>query len=618
MIKKVRDRPRITRKANLRLHVNQAEAEQEQASQGVDSKQLASAIQHPTRDNLSANTVMQLQRRYGNRFVNSLVQRQTVSKTPASIQRLTTDESYYYHATESDSVNVKDLRDTQAFKKLVSNIRMYHLLSQNQFMRTNLSTMLSKLDVIYRAAELFDGEAFKVARKAERLLDPTDIRYKDMIGTLKIAEVAMDDVNQEREAIKTIQKTEAFRDGELTWKDALFLARMGETPDTILTEGDLAGGNGTNDAGNPENLTGGAVSEVTALDYQESEGGSKRRVFKPNEEKAQTPLETVKSSNVQSTYRAMAISRVNEMIKTKMNEAGREFQSLVGDFDVAQYGGKIGSVGDFAEGKEAVRNVDKDGERKEYALNIDISDIAIQQQLANLQLFDILTGQIDRHQGNIFIQKGKGKESKVTGIDNDFSFATDTSIRSLGPTTLPEKIDLYFAQMILAITPNELLDQLKGLGQQEKDAAVTRLKALHELLENKLAANELLVAPGDTNYPDAPSWGDVDIDSYRSAENLSGIRDYAGQIKAKRDKAYQAVVQNPAIEPEQDEKGNWVLEYDTDFYLKASEENGSDLFELVEAARADSLEKSALQYGSGSHSGRRRRNQGIGMGVSRN
>lgn len=605
--------------ADLSLRPEQAEQEQEHESEGLDSNQIASVIQNPTSSNMTPNVVMQLQRQYGNQFVNSLARRQTVSKAPQGIQRLSVDENYFYGSTEKD-VNTKDLRLSPAYKKLVANIRMYHLLANNPVTVNGASALLQKLTTIENAVKEFDVDIFRLVRKADRAGKKSQFVYLEDVTI-----TTLDDVKQDREAISAIQSNPAFRINRMTWRDALFIARLGETPDSILTEGDLAAGQGTNDVGNPEKLGGGMISEVTALDYQQDGGGSKRRVFKPNEKAPGSPIDSINKLNVQTTYRAMAVSRVNAMIKAKMVEAGREFKSLVGNFDVAQYKGQVGSVADFAEGKDAAKNIGPNPAMpdKVYRLNVDISDVSLQQQLANLQLFDIITGQIDRHLGNMLIDQGKDKETKVTGIDNDFTFSTDTDLtKNVGVTTLPEKIDRYFAEAILAITQNEFLDQLKGLRKQDKEAALARLAEVQKLLATKLANNELLVAPGDTDHPDAPSWADVDTKSYRSSDFKTGIKDYAGELQANRNKAYKAVLNNPALEPEQDEKGRWVLEYSKDVYLQASEDDGSDLFALVEEARKEAAwskkkstnDRAGFNIGSRGRTGVR---QGLSIGGNR-
>ena len=60
-------------------------------------------------------------------------------------------------------------------------------------------------------------------------------------------------------------------------------------------------------------------------------------------------------------------------------------------------------------------------EGKNAFLEVNYSDPDIQRGLSDLEVNDYLTGQIDRHGGNIFIDTS-GTPPKVTGIDNDLAF----------------------------------------------------------------------------------------------------------------------------------------------------------------------------------------------------
>ena len=60
-------------------------------------------------------------------------------------------------------------------------------------------------------------------------------------------------------------------------------------------------------------------------------------------------------------------------------------------------------------------------------LNVDLNDVTLQRHVANLQLLDVITGQLDRHMGNVKIQQavgGAAGPSAVTGIDNDFALSS--------------------------------------------------------------------------------------------------------------------------------------------------------------------------------------------------
>lgn len=535
----------------------------------------------------SVSDILQLQSTHGNQFVLQMLRKNqapTSSQSHSKIQRLSTTETYYYATTEKfreqNEEPMAQLRAHPSYRGLVSNVRMYNMLARNIFNRASAGPLTEKLDKIHSHAAQLDGFVFKKRRSfsshASKALD-------NMVQT------ALDDVKQERDAINALINNGDVADGTISWKEGIFTTRAGVSPTSILTEDNLADGTDDNEVGNPESLGGGAISEVTALDYETEDGGSERRVFKPNEVEAETPG-SIDDKNVQSTYRALATSRVHQLIAGKMAEAGRDFKALVGNFDIAKYNGQLGSVGDFADGKEASRNIGGTATNpdKVYRLNIDISDISLQQQLANLQLFDVITGQIDRHIGNIMVEQGEGKDTKITGIDNDFTFSMDVDLsKNVGKTTMPEKIDRYFADAILSIDPAEFLAQLKGLRQGEKDAAAARLEAVQAQLRQMRDDNLLLVAPGDTDYPGAPNWIDVDTSTYRTSSFGTGKKDYAMEMYRNHTMAYQAVKADPSIDVEQDEKGRWVLEYQDGLYLQAMEDDGSDLKALVQQAKIE-------------------------------
>ncbi len=131
-------------------------------------------------------------------------------------------------------------------------------------------------------------------------------------------------------------------------------------------------------------------------------------------------------------------------------------------------------------------------------LQIDYSDPEIQKGLSDLQVNDFITGQIDRHCGNIFIDP---VTKKVTGIDNDLAFPeTDRDDFTTRKTAngkvvkgLPETMHKDTAQKILDLSPHDLRRQLmamevpNGVGRLSKasiDGAVDRLKTLQQEIKN--------------------------------------------------------------------------------------------------------------------------------------
>lgn len=161
----------------------------------------------------------------------------------------------------------------------------------------------------------------------------------------------------------------------------------------------------------------------------------------------------------------------------------------------------------------------------------------IQKQLSDLQLIDALTGQTDRHHGNIFIDT---TNQKIYGIDNDQAFINNTNREFLNAKnalvswrlphklemgkTLPQddknkeliylqnQIDADTAEKVLAMTPEQLrlvLEDRIGvtygefLNTDEKIAAQDRLEAIKRQIRILKANNKLIHSWDEKTYMDS-------------------------------------------------------------------------------------------------------------------
>jgi len=143
---------------------------------------------------------------------------------------------------------------------------------------------------------------------------------------------------------------------------------------------------------------------------------------------------------------------------------------------------------------------------------VDLSEPAIQKGLADLQLFDAISGQSDRHEGNVFVDPETGQ---VTGIDDDQSFGQGQKPDQMQETGdkyrgLPGVVDAARAAEILRLDPDDLRVQLQArttdtvpLTEKDLDDAEARLRGVQAYLR-WLTEEDLLV---DT-------WND---DSYQAA-----------------------------------------------------------------------------------------------------
>lgn len=154
------------------------------------------------------------------------------------------------------------------------------------------------------------------------------------------------------------------------------------------------------------------------------------------------------------------------------------------------------------------------------ARDIDLRNPTTQKGLSDLQLFDALTGQMDRRGENILV----GPDGAITGIDEEASFGygapydegsrelmEDPDLRprpSTEPTKylgLPSRVDEATAEKFLALTPDDLrahlsVDGPNALKERDLDRAVARLGRIHKHLEELKAGKQLVSEWGDDTY----------------------------------------------------------------------------------------------------------------------
>ncbi|MBO6215794.1 MAG: hypothetical protein J6N76_09765, partial [Lachnospiraceae bacterium] len=136
-------------------------------------------------------------------------------------------------------------------------------------------------------------------------------------------------------------------------------------------------------------------------------------------------------------------------------------------------------------------------------------------RLLNLQIFDTLCAQVDRHEGNYMVkvdtkQYNIGDVTDFKGIDNDMSFGTlkykDVCKKGLkghmnmtkitdekGDFALPA-VEEEFALKILALQEEQLRFEMADLlDDDEMDALVDRIKGVQDLLKTAMDKNKNLL-----------------------------------------------------------------------------------------------------------------------------
>ncbi|MBP0030567.1 hypothetical protein [Roseofilum sp. Guam] len=184
--------------------------------------------------------------------------------------------------------------------------------------------------------------------------------------------------------------------------------------------------------------------------------------------------------NPNQTGRAIAAYRIDQLL-----EAG-----IIPKTYKATKGGKTGSVMEkISDAKPGRDPYDIDG-----GSNIEGRHI---QELHKLYLMDVITGQVDRHLGNVLLKGGK-----VWGIDNDLTFGDQygfdpksgsSSVAIGGKSAKNLHIDKAFAIKIIKLSNNldrvrQALDpNVTGLTNSEVEKAIERLENLAEYLIKKVA-----------------------------------------------------------------------------------------------------------------------------------
>ena len=175
-------------------------------------------------------------------------------------------------------------------------------------------------------------------------------------------------------------------------------------------------------------------------------------------------------------------------------------------FSKDQDGGVLGITARVP-GKALKEQGDEETGKPDLYRNFDFSQPATQKGLSDLQLMDALTGQIDRHGGNIFIDPETGR---VYGIDNDLAFPKDDEFRKDNMLKDQFSVDqqgtlVYNQDLIDAETARSFLDvnrdELEGiLRGRRKDPESLDEAAIQKTLERYDAIRaKILLLKGRTD-----------------------------------------------------------------------------------------------------------------------
>lgn len=321
-----------------------------------------------------------------------------------------------------------------------------------------------------------------------------------------------------------------------------------------------------------------SINEVHHLKYKQAinKQGAKEGYFKASEGNEVADAGMAAGIDGRMSGRAVASSRLDQALGTNVLSEDR----------FAMYDGEVGTVSAKARGTELIstlyedrlgnsksRKADKrlyaqmkeegsagrlsfdhkgriakdSGSRFNYT---DTTNAKFQKGMSDLQVMDYLTGQVDRHSGNIFVDD----DGTVTGIDNDQAFGTNNdNIQSMASHAvgLPQQIDKATGKAILEMSEQDFLKTIGGkdgdpesLTAEEKSAALERFRTLYfHVLEMDLS-DELV---GEWNEDTFQAAMDSESGSYtkrlgkglenaRWFDEVKGQNDDKGSVKARHER----------------------------------------------------------------------------------
>jgi Domain of unknown function (DUF4157) len=173
--------------------------------------------------------------------------------------------------------------------------------------------------------------------------------------------------------------------------------------------------------------------------------------------------------------RNIAMYRLDQLLKT----------GVIPRTETAKVDGKMGTLMGLESGTSVAQLLtEKRAEEK-------LVSLAAQRDLSNLQLLDAISGQIDRHAGNIIatIDEKTGEIIGLKGIDNDLAFGINMTATQDIPVShergFPELIDHEVADRIVFLSKKTRLIErtLAGLlTEKEIQATIVRLIAVAEYI----------------------------------------------------------------------------------------------------------------------------------------
>ncbi len=354
----------------------------------------------------------------------------------------------------------------------------------------------------------------------------------------------------------------------------------------------------------------GAMNTVAKVNYRGKgeDGGDFTAIFKPEKAESVDVMAVARIDDEKPNFalRSVAASKLNKLLglnvipRTELAfdmqlgfgqvmelASGRSPKSSVKTEITDANPKKISAI--TKELQKGDKIVEKDGKQflEETVTNpVQWDSPYLRRELTNLQLFDVLIGQMDRHAENYFIAvDSMGHPNGVKGIDNDLAFGvgtTDINQRDGHQMGMPPAIDGQVAARFCAVTPKQVHDAVAGLlTKNEIGSLIIRL----EQIKTALMAT-------DTNGFVIP----------RIASDLSGMDDWANVDDSDYQTSYFARDKAWQLE-DMDKRGRLLAPVEAHHFAK---DRLAELIAAAEKTTAEEAKKKLLET-EGNHPGARKR-----------
>jgi hypothetical protein len=451
---------------------------------------------------------------------------------------------------------------SKEYKATVSELTKFHAMVETfgdvkaGSSKGSIGQLKAQLQKVIDAAQTYEDKHARSDDKAGR---------RDIMANLR--EVAV----QEMSNLDTVISEMKLKHGDdISLRDALGLHRSGVT-NTAQVSQELTD---ANMKGPPKFLGKGSINEVSIVTYKLDTNREDTRVLKPLHEKTDILIGKeggigIDKNDLRIAARNIASSVVADFLGLgamvpKPDVVLHEGEGYLAmplapgepflgrfetPFDQGMQSQLTGWEHDFPENIEmmkAERNtegvwvkkgdaprdlpLESGGDRPKLAANL-------QKALLDLQVVDVLCGQIDRHQFNFFV-KVEGNNVKLTGIDNDAAFGKNTTgingiddrDTKLGKGVYPGAPPLMSSDTFNSLMSIDAVDYgnklaVSGLSQDEIDASLSRLEKL-QAHATELQKNGCVVENFETWKGKDPKTGeDVNVSEFVKSSQKNKIND---------------------------------------------------------------------------------------------